>query len=42
MGLAIYRLKAMDTSITALVEFLAKCTRFKSSFEKRFSSNKKT
>ena len=40
MGLAIYRWKAMDTSIMTQVKFLAKYKRFKSSFENRFSSQK--
>ena len=36
MGLAIYRWIAMDISIMTQVKFLAKCKRFKSSFENRF------
>ena len=41
-GLAIYRWQAMDTSIMTQLEFLAKCKRFKSSFENRFSFIQKT
>ena len=40
MGLAIYRWKAVDTNIMTQINFLAKCKRFKSSFENRFLHTK--
>ena len=42
MGLAIYRWKAMYTSIMTQVKFFAKCKRFKSSFKNRFFFAQKT
>ena len=40
MGLAIYHWIAMDISIMTQVKFLAKCKRFKSSFENCFFHTK--